>query len=948
MSAQTLSSIFWPLLFLATPLPPLRAQTNLPRPLTDFPEAKTADSLARAGENRAAQAFLLQAKDLLERGGSQASLCYVSVLRALGEFYFENELGTDSARLFLDNAARRLPQIDPNRKADLAALFHLLGRTHYADDNPNKARVFFEKSLPLWLASVGENHLRTARCYNALAVCYNYAGNFEKSIACGQKALRSLKKATAPENPEIGTYTYNIGLTFYTKGDFAEALTYFEEALKTLLKNRGEHETTAKCLSLLGSTQASLKNGPAAIEYQHRALDMFRQITDSTDGIFFPCYLALGTAYTVNHQLPEAVEFYKKALWFNVPAGQMPPERPEANLALAITYLNLHQLEPARSHVETALRELHCQHPLRLDSLIERSYTYRALLTKAALLAEGYSRTHDLTQLRAAGEALADAKTVILARIGEFYQEKNKLVFFRRAVDGNTQAISVNAQLFAATGDLAWLRSAFEYSEISKSLLLFQSVLENQSRRKFSVPDSLVVEEDDLKKSITATELEIENSKPETQNSKLETAQERLFNLKNRYENLRRQIETVCPDYFRAAAEFPRETLESARQLLPDDSTALLEYFTADSFLCLFLLRRDTFYFQKSPLDSSLAEQVRQWRASICGYFVSPEKTPESFAQNAARFAEIGHALYQKLLAPLAEHLPRKLLIVPDGPLGYLPFEALLTAPAARPDRLHSLPYLIRKHEISYCYSAALLREMQKPSASGPPPETLLAMAPFDHATAEIEGQNLPQNFSNSGFASAEMGDSLLPKLPHSGQEAALVAAMSQGKFLGGAAATKAEFVQRASQFRRLHLATHARANDRAGEFSFLAFSKTDQPGEWEPLHVSEIYNLRLAADLVVLSACETGLGQLQRGEGIISLARAFAAAGAHSIVPTLWVVNDAKTRALMEFFYQHLRDGQPTAAALRKAKLDFLKKFRGEEASPFFWSGFVLVGRAR
>ncbi|MCK6694511.1 MAG: CHAT domain-containing protein, partial [Thermoanaerobaculia bacterium] len=184
-----------------------------------------------------------------------------------------------------------------------------------------------------------------------------------------------------------------------------------------------------------------------------------------------------------------------------------------------------------------------------------------------------------------------------------------------------------------------------------------------------------------------------------------------------------------------------------------------------------------------------------------------------------------------------------------------------------------------------------------------------------------------------------------LRPLPHSGEEVFRGAKMMKGQAFIGGEASKSAFTENASRARILHLATHGQANDRAGDYCFLVFANPADSAQHELLYARDIYNLLINADLVTLSACETGIGELQGGEGIISLARAFAYAGAKSIVTSLWSVSDSKTKDLMLDFYRNLRKGMLKDEALRQAKLDYLKRHRGQAAHPFYWAGFVGIG---
>ncbi|MBK6930668.1 MAG: CHAT domain-containing protein [Saprospirales bacterium] len=191
------------------------------------------------------------------------------------------------------------------------------------------------------------------------------------------------------------------------------------------------------------------------------------------------------------------------------------------------------------------------------------------------------------------------------------------------------------------------------------------------------------------------------------------------------------------------------------------------------------------------------------------------------------------------------------------------------------------------------------------------------------------------------------MRDSLAA-LRASGDEVAAIANLWKGKSVYRQAATLDAFRQLAPRYRILHLSTHGQADDRNGDYAFLAFRVADEHDAYSKLYARDLYNLEINADLVVLSACETGTGKLQRGEGIVSLARAFAYSGAKSLITTLWKVNDTSTKDLMIRFYQYLKAGRPKDAALQLAKKDYLASRQaggGAALHPFFWAGFIAIG---
>jgi CHAT domain-containing protein len=182
--------------------------------------------------------------------------------------------------------------------------------------------------------------------------------------------------------------------------------------------------------------------------------------------------------------------------------------------------------------------------------------------------------------------------------------------------------------------------------------------------------------------------------------------------------------------------------------------------------------------------------------------------------------------------------------------------------------------------------------------------------------------------------------------LKYTGEEVFKARQWMKGDAIFGKKAIKSVFEDTVKHYRVVHLATHGKANDKIGDYSFLAFSEQKDSLDNELLYVRDIYNLNLNADLVLLSACETGIGELKRGEGVISLARAFAYAGAKSLITTLWSVNDKSSMKIMESFYRRLKKEMPIHTALQQAKMEYFKNISDEKrAHPYYWSGFITIG---
>ncbi|RMG80295.1 MAG: CHAT domain-containing protein, partial [Bacteroidetes bacterium] len=273
----------------------------------------------------------------------------------------------------------------------------------------------------------------------------------------------------------------------------------------------------------------------------------------------------------------------------------------------------------------------------------------------------------------------------------------------------------------------------------------------------------------------------------------------------------------------------------------------------------------------------------------------------------------------------------RDLTIVPGGILGYLPFEALLTQAPETAGNYQTHPYLIKAFNISYNYSAVLLRDKML-STTAAPTNDFLGMAPrFDDVV----------NVQPAGSRTYELG-----ALNYNIPEVKNIYALMGGTVFLDSLATEANFRENAGRYNIIHLATHGKANDESSDYSFLAFYEIKDSIENELLYVKDLYNLYLPAEMVVLSACETGVGELKRGEGIISLARGFFYAGVQSIITTLWSIDDRPTAEIMTGFYKNLRRNLPKSDALRQAKLEYISGQTGNsKAHPRYWAGFVPVG---
>ncbi len=297
------------------------------------------------------------------------------------------------------------------------------------------------------------------------------------------------------------------------------------------------------------------------------------------------------------------------------------------------------------------------------------------------------------------------------------------------------------------------------------------------------------------------------------------------------------------------------------------------------------------------------------------------------------RCAELGAELYDLLLRPVEHLLEEDLLIVGDDVIDQLPFTALLTDSVDLTLEPHEWPYLLRDHSVSYAYSLALLEDqLATPAASTAPRRQVLAYAP------DFSGPAMAQRGETD---STNIHERFFGRLSANRDEVASLQARFPGRYQFGAEASLADFKRQAEDYGVLHLATHALADNVEGFSSQIAFAGA---GDADKLYARELFSSNIPADMVVLSACATAVGTNRENEGIISLARAFTAAGARSLVATLWPVDDATSTRMMGIFYDGLDRGLPKHQALRLAQLNQLDS-GGTTARPYYWAAYTAQG---
>jgi CHAT domain-containing protein/Tfp pilus assembly protein PilF len=519
--------------------------------------------------------------------------------------------------------------------------------------------------------------------------------------------------------------------------------------------------------------------------------------------------------------------------------------------------------------------------------------------------------------------------------------------------------LGVLYKLYVQTHSPHYIEQAFFYYEKGKARTLLDLLGETNVHIREGMSPTLLKEEEILTSRISRLHRALANPRllRDQEKSLLTTLEEQ----EQAWQALQVKIAVTNSKYVELAS--PQIASIQQVQKILDKETVLLEYILTEEKSFLWAVSQEGVQGYELPVAEEIIRQVEQYLPTL--------KAPLYGKEEIRRHLELGSGLYRTLLQPAASQIKgkTKLIIVPDGGLYYLPFETLVAHDTGNTSKesitlatLQSVPYLTKDYTVIYTPSASVLITLERNrdkrrQEKSPVQAPLLAFGDPLYEAAPSPGT---VTLKVRG-AYEERGGSF-QRLEHSAKEVETIAKVYETTLPSDAVNLRENATEKnlremdLTRYRILHFATHAILSDEVKWITqpalVLSLAGTDETYDGF-LQMKEIFNLRLNADLVVLSACDTGKGKLLRGEGIVGLTRAFMYAGTPSVAASLWKVNDQSTSLFMEFFYRNLKEGQPKAEALRQAKKQLMQtqvwsdalKEEQSLAAPYFWAPFILVG---
>jgi CHAT domain-containing protein len=878
-----------------------------------------------------------------------------------------------------------------NNQRGIAAARDALGDLYLLQGQYKVALEHFEKAYEAFTAAAIKDQ-------KTQAVTSSVAG--QAGAATG--AAAETAASTADNGFNANLMLAKMGDTSFRLGDMSKAGTAY--ARMTVKKPESAAAKAGRRFGGLGGIVGSISTGRADIATPVSSAIGFLEVKKEMDeyrvAIVYMTYeLGTGRIAFANNDLLTAKKHFENAM--NAGGGSLPIVaklgqtrrfRTAARTGLGDVALKESRYKDAAKLYEAAQKG--AEEDKRLDLMWPaqrgrgRSLWLQAAQEKdsAKLREQALAAYRDslntIEQIRAGSVRADESRTTFLATTKDVYDEA-VAAFAEMALTSSPagQPLSGKALEYAA--------EALRISEQARARSLLDMLAETNAQITAGVPaDLLKRKQENLNRQQEIAAQLTGVSVATDQKAKPSDLEKELETLQTEFDQIENQIRTASPRYASLTATQP-SSLADIQQKVLDDNTVLLEYALGNDASYLFAVTRAGLSVFKLPAKAELNRLSTDFRAQLIppklqrrliGIDVADEQRGLGLAQGASEnvqsFVTASNALYQAAVAPAASLIgDKRVLIVADGALNYIPFEALVAGSAGAVPATSdyaSLNYLIKSNEIVYAPSASVIgaiRQQQSAATNVRDGSILVIADPIfssdDARIKALRAANIPTGDTRglglalesavtdvAGTQASSPASTLrLARLPGTRAEAEAIAASAR---TGGAKAdvwmdlgASEEKIHAAnvSNYRIVHIATHGLLNVERPQFTGVVLSLVGNTSADGFLRTDEIFNLKMAPSLVMLSACETGLGKEKRGEGVMGLTRAFMYAGAPTVGVSLWSVADKSTAELMTDFYKRfLAAGAPSrSGALRDAQLAMIsgKKY----SAPFYWAPFVLVG---
>jgi CHAT domain-containing protein len=835
-------------------------------------------------------------RNLFEKAGIERSLIYV--LADLGALYsiagdYESAQRYSEQSLVIVRQIESSPTKDSLRPIESAQArsLHTLGEIDLRHGNHEEALKKLRDALALYerLERAGfSSNIQMAEVLVALAKAHGERGEYARALSCLTKA-HQVSRSSGDQNTRANIMSSQAAM-FLEQEDYAAARRSFNTSL-AIYKRLGKSAEEARVLLNLGVIEERQGNHNDALHLFQKSMD-HAQASNLID-VEIAAGDGMGAVFTSKRDFPSALSAINRS--FEI-ARRVNAKTREAELLWrsAQTYYAMQNYRESAVFAEQALA--------LARSLKLRKLTYLSTVALGEAYAADAKEELAITTFKEAINQIEEMRDQVAGR------QEGRHLFFENKV-GPYHAL---VKLLTKQGKDF---EALLLAERAKGRVLLEAVRNNRSDLADIYTQTEKVEAERLINKLSAIRERIKSETDTEAKSKLQAS---LNEVQRELVLFQERLATAHPELLLRAGPARSLTQESLRTLSTADDLAYLEYVVMDDTIGLFIVKRNVLTADHDLKYVSLAVNADELRRKVNEFHLA-------LAERHPDYERFGRELHRILIEPIANDLQniKTVCIIPDGFLWTLPFQAVT---AARGN------YLIQEYSLFYAPSLSVLNEMALRRPQQISKDSLIA-------------------FGNPAIERNDKVRQAFHPLPDAETE---VFAVAMGvrtqirRVLVGREAAEEAFKALAPQYATIHLATHGVLDNRDPLNSYLLLTKTDGDTDNDGLlHAREILDMRLDADLAILSACETGNGSISPGEGMIGMSWAFLVAGARSVMVSHWRVNSASTSHLMKNFYQALTEQRDLKSlnkshALREASLRLLNNRRYRH--PFYWAGFVLV----
>lgn len=815
----------------------------------------------------------------------------------------------------------------PNQ-LQLALCYHEYSKKTFRK-NINTAIRYAKQAIEIRLKY--KDTIATLQSLYALGYYYNVRGSYSKSIQSYIKILE-----LGQEDNLVAKTQTRLGEVYTKNGDFDKAKINFTKA-ELYFKDYKENKLLFKnhiCIAQMFEKMRWSNNKGA---YYIQQADSLLNIIETTDMQKLLIYQISGNLYDERQEYDKAINNHKKAIkisermkdssYLSMSYSNIGITYNKSNKHLnafisynkalkyagknidlkAPVYNNLGDYYITQEQYEQAIKHYHkaiTNSLNRTDTLAYRTLPdieslktspYKLdllgyLTDKANAWINYYEYNHQKEHLELALKTFTIADQLVDVIRFESTEFQSKLFWREQSAVLYMKAVQVSFLLHKP-------KEAFYFIEKNKALLLLEDHTQEKAKADANLPEELSEREFELRRLIHLAEEQL-NDNMYGSTFKIDSIKDIIYDQKRIHEKFVDSLEVGYPKYYQYKRKLQVLSYDESEIFLKKNNQVAIYYILNDTDGYGLVVANGSPQFFKITDIPRLHKNIKSLQQKLT--------IPLYTKEDVVAYQKVAHNIY-KTIFPIPEQtsfINKQLLIIPDGNLQHIPFEVLMSSPT----RIDS--YLLHQCTISYAYSLSFLK------------------------LNETLSRNPEHNFI--GFAPVHFKDTTLVDLSRSTTEITQIASLFSGEVYDNKKASKSNFMTNAANYKIIHLSTHADVGEKTSPW--IAFYD-------DKLSLEELYATKNQADLVVLSACNTSLGELKTGEGVMSLARGFFSTGTRSVISTLWSANEKSTNEIMTVFYENLKNGATKTEALQNAKRDYLQNHSGVEISPYYWGAPILIG---